>query len=224
MSSQNEGRISLALQAYNSNQVSSLRAAASTYDVPLTTLRERRTGVLPRAIAPANSRKFTLEEEQIILQQVLQRSTEGLPLQRIAVEEIANTMLRTKNPSHPQKVGKNWVSNFVKRNPRLSSIYNRKMDYQRAECEDTKLISLWFKLVGDTVAKYGVAEEDIYNFDETGFQMGVISTSKVITTSDRKGRPRTIQPGNREWVTSIEAINAKGWCVPPFIIFAAKTH
>jgi hypothetical protein len=224
MSSQNEGRISLALQAYNSNQVLSLRAAASTYDVPLTTLRERRTGILPRAIAPANSRKFTLEEEQIILQQVLQRSTEGLPLQRIAVEEIANTMLRTKNPSHPQKVGKNWVSNFVKRNPRLSSIYNRKMDYQRAECEDTKLISLWFKLVGDTVAKYGVAEEDIYNFDETGFQMGVISTSKVITTSDRKGRPRTIQPGNREWVTSIEAINAKGWCVPPFIIFAAKTH
>jgi hypothetical protein len=61
------GNISLALQAYNSNQVSSLRAVASTYDVPLTTLRERRTGILPRAIAPANLRKFTLEEEQIIL-------------------------------------------------------------------------------------------------------------------------------------------------------------
>jgi hypothetical protein len=112
MSSQNEGRISLALQAYNSNQVSSLCAAASTYDVPLTTLCERRTGILPRAIAPANLRKFILKEEQIILQQVLQRSTKGLPLQRITVEEIVNTMLRTKNPSHPQKVGKNWVSNF----------------------------------------------------------------------------------------------------------------
>jgi hypothetical protein len=72
------------------------------------------------------------------------------------------------------------------------------MDYQRAECEDTKLISLWFKLVADTVAKYGVTEEDIYNFNKTGFQMGVISTSKVITTLDRKGRLRTIQPGNRE--------------------------
>jgi hypothetical protein len=72
------------------------------------------------------------------------------------------------------------------------------MDYQRAECKDTKLISLWFKLVGDTVAKYGVAEEDIYNFNETSFQIGVISTSKVITTSDRKGRLRTIQLGNRE--------------------------
>ena len=98
------------------------------------------------------------------------------------------------------------------------------MDYRRAECEDTKLISLWFKLVGDTVAKYGVIEEDIYNFNKTGFQIGVISTLKVITTLDRKGRLRTIQPGNREWVRSIKAINAKGWYVLPFIIFAAKTY
>jgi hypothetical protein len=86
------------------------------------------------------------------------------------------------------------------------------------------LIGLWFKLVEDTIAKYGVTEEDIFNFDETGFQMGVISTSKVITTSDRKGRPRTKQPGNRKWVTAIEAVNARGWAIPPFIIFDGKLH
>jgi len=57
--------------------------------------------------------------------------------------------------------------------------------------------------VGDIIAKYGVTEEDIFNFDETSFQIGVISTSKVITPSDRKGRLRTKQPGNRKWVTTI---------------------
>jgi hypothetical protein len=137
---------------------------------------------------------------------------------------MANTMLDTKNPASPQKVGTKWVANFVKRHPELSSVYNRKFDIQRAEVEDPKLISLWFKLVGDTIAKYGVLEEDIFNFDETGFQMGVISTSKVITTSDRKGRPRTKQPGNRKWVTVIEAISAKGQAIPPFIIFDGKLH
>jgi hypothetical protein len=79
----------------------------------------------------------------------------------------------------------------VKRYPELSSVYNRKFDYQRAKCEDLKLISLWFKLVRDIIEKYGVTEEDIFNFDETGFQMGVISTSKVITALERKGRLRT---------------------------------
>jgi hypothetical protein len=112
------------------------------------------------------------------------------------VEEIANTILHTKNPANPQKVGTKWVANFVKRRSELSSVYNRKFDVQRAEVEDPKLINLWAKVVGDTIAKYGVTEEDIFNFDETGFQIGVISTLKVIITSDRKGRLRTKQPGN----------------------------
>jgi hypothetical protein len=54
--------------------------------------------------------------------------------------------------------------------------------------------------------------------------MGVISTSKVTTTSDRKGRPTIRQPGNREWVTAIEAISAKGSTILLFIIFTAKLH
>ena len=54
--------------------------------------------------------------------------------------------------------------------------------------------------------------------------MGVISTSKVITSSDRKGRLRTKQPGNRKWVTAIEAVNARGQAIPPFIIFDGKLH
>jgi hypothetical protein len=54
--------------------------------------------------------------------------------------------------------------------------------------------------------------------------MGVISTSKVITSSDRKGRLRTKQPGNRKWVTAIEAVNARGRVIPLFIIFDGKLH
>ncbi|KAF2175970.1 CENP-B protein [Zopfia rhizophila CBS 207.26] len=72
--------------------------------------------------------------------------------------------------------------------------------------------------------KYGIAEEDIYNFDETGFQMGVISGGKVVTGSDRRNRRKAVQPGNREWVTVIQGINAKGWAIPPFIIFAGTYH
>jgi len=64
--------------------------------------------------------------------------------------------------------------------------------------------------VGDTIAKYSVVEDDIFNFDETSFQMGVILTLKVIILSDRKGRLRTKQLGNRKWVTIIEVVNVRG--------------
>jgi hypothetical protein len=75
--------------------------------------------------------------------------------------------------------------------------------------------------------------EDIYNFDETGFQMGVIITAKVLTQikpsksgSNRikSGRPFVNQSGNRHWVTIIERINASGWALPPTVIFEGKVH
>ena len=54
--------------------------------------------------------------------------------------------------------------------------------------------------------------------------MGVIATAKVVTGTDRAGRPRTVQPGNREWVTIIEAINALGVAILPLVIFKAIMH
>jgi hypothetical protein len=36
------------------------------------------------------------------------------------------------------------------------------------------------KLVADTKAKYGVHNDDVHNFDDTNFQMGVISSMKVV--------------------------------------------
>jgi hypothetical protein len=73
-------------------------------------------------------------------------------------------------------------------------------------------------------AKYGILNNDIYNFDEAGFMMGVISTRAVVTRSDRQGRPKIVQQGNREWTTTIQGINAMGWAIPPFIIFQGKHH
>lgn len=54
--------------------------------------------------------------------------------------------------------------------------------------------------------------------------MGVISTAKVVTASERVLRPVTVQPGNREWVTAIECVNSSGWLLPPMIILKGKTH
>jgi hypothetical protein len=82
----------------------------------------------------------------------------------------------------------------------------------------------WFSLVANIKAKYRIQDDDTYNFDETGFMMGQISTRAVVTASDRSGRPKQVQPGNREWTTVIQGINATGWAIPPFVIFQASNH
>jgi hypothetical protein len=122
------------------------------------------------------------------------------------------------------QVGQKWPANFVKRTDSLKTRFNRAYDRQRALCEDPILIRSWFELVEQTKAKYGILDEDVHNFDEAGFMMGKITTQLVVTGSERRGRPKAIQPGNREWTTVIQGINAAGWAIPPFIIFAGQYH
>ena len=73
-------------------------------------------------------------------------------------------------------------------------------------------------------AKYGILDCDFYNFDETGFMMGIICSSMVVTRADRRGQGKQLQPGNREWATAIECVSGDGFVLPPFLIVQGKNH
>jgi hypothetical protein len=223
-SSHIEGRMALAIDAYHSGRTKSIRATAQAYSVPRSTLQTRLRGTPCQRDTRPKACKLTAIEEDILLQRILDQDARGFPPRYSVVEETANILLASRDSATPITVGKLWSYNFVRRQPLLAAKYNRRYDYQRALCEDPVKIGAWFTSVKDAVTKYGILEDDIYNFDETGFAMGMITTAKVITGADKKGRARTIQPGNREWVTITATINAMGWQVPPFVIFAGKHH
>ena len=65
-------------------------------------------------------------------------------------------------------------------------------------------------MVKQTKAKYGICNKDVYNFNEAGFITGKITTQLVVTELERRGRLKAVQPGNREWLTVIQGINAAG--------------
>lgn len=134
---------------------------------------------------------------------------------------MANKLLGARGG---EPVGKRWAERFVTRSDELKMAFNRAKDRQRLLQEDPGTINAWFKLVSETRAKYGVHDEDVHNFDETGFQMGIIGSMKVVTGSERRARPELIQPGDREWVTVIQSICAAGYATPPFIIYKGRVH
>jgi hypothetical protein len=217
-----EGRLELAVQAYKDGNFSSYTAAAKAYDVARKTLQRRLTGTLPQRGSTSKHRLLTPTEEASLLQWVISRDRRGMPPRVATVREMAGLLLAQHGIS--THVGTSWVNRFINRHDSIRAQYNRKYDYQRAKCEDPTLIRGWFQRVHRTITEYGILDTDTYNFDETGFQMGVITTAKVVTGTDRAGRPRTTQPGNREWVTVIEAVSADGFTVPPLIIFEAVMH
>lgn len=217
-----ETRLNLAVQAKKKDPKLSYRKLHSMYNVPISTLSDRYNGKSSRADTIPKSRNLTLTEEKSIVERILDLDSRAFPVRLQHVEDMANILLAQRVM---KRVGVNWASNFIRRQKKLKTRLNRKIDYQRVLCEDPAVFRKWFDLVRDTIAKYGIAEEDIYNFDETGFLMGLLAASgMVITSAERRGRPRQAQQGNREWSTVIQAVNSQGWALPPFIILAGKNH
>ena len=213
--------MNLALQAYQEDPKLSLRRAAFLYDVNFRNLHHRSQGMPARADCIPNGRKLSDQEEQVIVEYILNLDSRGFPTRYRDVEEMANRLLAERNAS---PVGKRWAINFIRRQPQLKTHSFRKYDYQRAQCEDPTTIRNWFRLVENIIAKYGIRSDDIWNFDKTGFMIGVISSGIDVTSSERRGNPKSVQPRNHEWVTVIQAINAEGRAIDPYIVVAGQYY
>jgi hypothetical protein len=63
------------------------------------------------------------------------------------VREMANLLLKKRGTTPVISVSENWVTNYMKRRPLLSSRFSKRYNYKRAKCEDPKVIREWFDLV-----------------------------------------------------------------------------
>jgi hypothetical protein len=96
-------------------------------------------------------------------------------------------------------IGKNWIYRFYNNHPSIKARFSRSRDAQQVKNEDLYIIKPWFEHVLEARQKYSITDKDIYNFDETGFAIGLITgsrSSKVVILSESVGRATVIQPGN----------------------------
>jgi hypothetical protein len=194
-SQEQEGRIQLAISDLKNQKISSVRQAARIYNVSRSTLQDRLKGMTYRAETRANGHKLTKSEEDSLIKWILDLDKRGLPPRPSMVQDMANILLTQYGNQH---VGENWVYNLVQRRTELKSRFSRRYNYERAKCEDPKIIQEHFNCVQEAILEYSILPEDIYNFDETGFAIGLCATAKVITGSDRYSRPHLLQPSNQE--------------------------
>jgi hypothetical protein len=140
------------------------------------------------------------------------------------VETAANSILREgstdKNLPSPT-IGGHWLKRFFQRHPEYRIRKRRAIDLDRKKAHEPATIQTWFEKLKATIDQYGITEDNIYNFDETGFNIGIGRDQWIITREFSKP-VWTGSNTNREYATVIEAVSATGNIIPPFIIFAAK--
>ncbi|KAF2176819.1 DDE-domain-containing protein [Zopfia rhizophila CBS 207.26] len=124
---------------------------------------------------------------------------------------------------HP--VGKHWPGRFLKRHDySIFSKWTDGMDKERKRADSAFKYTLYFDLLERKIAQYNVDPWLMYNMDEKGFLIGVLTRMKRIFSKRRYeegGVKKIIQDGNHEWITHIACICADGTSLTPSLIYQA---
>ena len=140
------------------------------------------------------------------------------------IEGAANDILSRSGSDPSRRVGKNWVHRFMKRLPETFKLQTQKtMEAKRVDAEKLPTIIEWFRKLAGEIEALKVGPSNIYNVDETGFQLGQEKSQKVVT--EFPDRTKHVPTGGvGEFVTAIECIAADSWIMPPMILFAGTVH
>jgi hypothetical protein len=116
-----------------------------------------------------------------------------------------------------------WPRGFYKRHPELQGRRVKALYWARHECNVYDKISYWFTLIGKELLDSATVPENVYNMDETGVLLSVLSSLKVLVSKHdlRNYRGAGVK---RTLVTAIECISADGRCLDPLIIWPATIH
>jgi hypothetical protein len=208
-----------ALESLEPGQDFEYSAYAKKYGCSQTTLSRRHRKVQEaRTTKLANGRLLNTVQEQQLVQYIKDLCARGLPPSRPMIRNFASDI--AKNP-----VGKNWVDQFVKRySIDLISHWATGLDRNRFKADNAFMYSLYFKLMKRKIEQCNIDSRHIYNMDEKGFLIGILSKMKRVFSRHQyeSGKMKhMLQDGNREWITTLACICADGSALTPALIYQA---
>lgn len=219
-----EARIQLAILELENVESPNIKAWAREHNLPYQRLLARYKGRSSRSERTPSGRKLDESQEAALCRYIDFLDSIYLPPKRPVIAAAANAILSSchiDDSTKPPTIGGHWLQRFLRRHPEYLSRRQRAMDIERKKCLDKQVAKDWFDSYQETIAQYGITADDIWNFDETGFNIGVGRDQWIITREPK----RQISGGfstNREYATVIEAVSATGSTIAPVVILSAK--
>ena len=225
-----EAKIEAACQKIFELENPNVAAIAREFEVPVSRLRARLSGRQSRTQRPAPNKRLSEDEELAVCLYLKRLDSIGTSARLPMVTGCANAILRRNHQlsspepnTPPPNVGATWTARFLERNPQFYIRKQKTLDLNRKRAHDPDDLLDWFqryKLLRD---EKGIQDSDQYNFDETGFRIG-IGKDQWIVTLDPSRQSYLASSSNRELVTSCEAVSGDGDSLPPMLILPGTLH
>ena len=213
-----------------------IRALAAENGVSVSTLQRRVSCTsVARSEAHVHRQALSVGEEDALAQYIRRMCLIGHPPPSGNAVEVALELLRSRvtvNPTsigpQPPYLGHTWLDMFRRRHPEVVSVWSRNLDTARVKADSPEKLAPWFAEVGVLMTEHAYPPSQMYNMDETGFNVGGAPRStRVLSISEGSGRRKKADQstsGRQEWVTSIECVSATGRALPPLVIFKGTTN
>ena len=209
-----EKRIIKALEEYATLSKPNIAKLARKHMILDQTFRRRLNGIPAGNRGGTNSRLNANEEEGLRKYMAFLYRI-GMPPGKLDIVQAANSILVAAGKP---KVSKEWARRWMKRNRELfKSIRGRTLSAERKDCHQKEEIDRHFSDFTAVLAEYKIRQEDVWNFDEIGFRIGCLRGRTVIVPADVKAI-YLADPDNRESITSLECVSAKGKSIESYII------
>ena len=129
------------IRDWNSGNFSNIEQAIRAYNLPPQTLRDRLKGRPSRAELRNHNHRLSELQEEALIAWIVSLDIHSAPPRHFQVQEMAQIILDTGSSTPSRPIGKNWVTEFTKQRPEVKARFARRINYQRALCEDPKVIS-----------------------------------------------------------------------------------
>src|SRR5438552_2284102 len=169
-----------AVEAYKSGKFDSLREAARVTGFDRRTITARLNGRATRRKAQEANQNLSHTEEEELGRVIRIATMRGKPLQpqlvRAMAEAIRKRRVKGLNEDGVilvdyEALGKRWLDRFKRRQGNLSTERVEKIEAVRNEVT-VKDLEMWFAELDCVIRDFDILPENIYNMDETGFDIG----------------------------------------------------
>ncbi len=215
-----EGRIQKAIEAINMRENPNRAEIAREFRVPYERLRSRLKGYQSKtAVRGLHYRALKPDQESALRQYLTKLDQLGLPARLHLVQSTANALRAQDFPrwNSPPLLSDKWAKRWLDRQSDLFKAKRKPIAADRKNAHDPKVLQTHFDEFKEVIVKYGITEDDTWNFDETGYRMGIARSDWVVTV-DSNRRIYSKDSDNRESLTGIECISGGGKNISSMLI------
>src|SRR5271169_6251117 len=225
-----EELIQRGINGMRNGEYSSAYSAAKALGISKTTLSERFKGRLSKREAHVSQQVLSDSEEKALAKWITRLTLTGLPPSYVTIRRMVETIRTDRamkiNDASIELVsytplGKHWVERFLNRHLHLKAVHACRIDACHIDQSTKEAVETWFDALRKIFNEEEIELGNVYNMDESGFNIGVIQVGCRVMDS-RCNINYSKQPGRHEWVTVLECICVDGTAISPLVIFKAE--